>query len=118
MAKSEGSSSTVGGDPSEYRRKVADVNVTNEITGSPPNSVPVVILADTDELAQILKALEYGARGYIPTSVGIEVCAEAIGLAMAGGIFVPASSVLALRHMLNAGLRRLNHCPECSRIVR
>lgn len=85
-------------------RKVTDTNVANEITRltSEFRSVPVVVLADTDDLTQILKALEYGARGYIPTSVGIDVCVEAIGLAIAGGIFVPASSVLAMRHLIDS----------------
>jgi DNA-binding NarL/FixJ family response regulator len=64
-------------------------------------NVPVVILSDTDDLGQILKALEYGARGYIPTSVGVAVCVEAIGLAVAGGIFIPASSFLAIKHLIN-----------------
>lgn len=86
-------------------KKVTDSSVANEITrlASEFRTVPVVILADTDDLTQILKALEYGARGYIPTSVGIDVCVEAIGLALAGGIFVPASSVLAMRHVINSG---------------
>lgn len=85
-------------------RKVTDGNVANEIAQLTTEfgSVPVVILADTDDLSQILKALEYGARGYIPTSVGIDVCVEAIGLAIAGGIFVPASSVLAMRHLIDS----------------
>ncbi|TIX35863.1 MAG: response regulator transcription factor, partial [Mesorhizobium sp.] len=56
-------------------------------------------------LAQILAALECGARGYIPTSVGIDVCVEAVNLAAAGGIFVPASSVLSIRHLINPGSR-------------
>ena len=83
-------------------RKVTDSSVANEITRltSEFKTVPVVVLADTDDLGQILKALEYGARGYIPSSVGIDVCVEAIGLAIAGGIFVPASSVLAMRHLI------------------
>ncbi|EPE94997.1 putative two-component response regulator protein (plasmid) [Rhizobium grahamii CCGE 502] len=51
---------------------------------------PVVILADGDDLGQTLKILEYGARGFIPTSVGIEVCVEAIALAVAGGTFILA----------------------------
>ena len=50
-------------------------------------------------------ALECGAKGYIPSSVGIDVCIEAIGLALAGGIFVPASSVFAMRQMLDSGNR-------------
>jgi DNA-binding NarL/FixJ family response regulator len=68
-------------------------------------SVPVVILADTDEPTQILAALECGARGYIPTSVGIDVCVEAINLAAVGGIFVPASSLLSMRHLIDWGGR-------------
>ena len=86
-------------------RKVTESSVANEITRltSEFKSVPVVVLADTDDLSQILKALEFGARGYIPSSVGIDVCVEAIGLAIAGGIFVPASSVLAMRHLIDSG---------------
>jgi DNA-binding NarL/FixJ family response regulator len=63
-------------------------------------NVPVVILSDNDDLSQILKILEYGARGYIPSSVGVAVCVEAIGLAIAGGVFIPASSFLAMRHLV------------------
>lgn len=53
---------------------------------------PVVILADGDDLTQTLKVIEHGARGFIPTSVGIEICVEAIGLAVAGGTFIVAGS--------------------------
>lgn len=65
--------------------------------------VPVVVLAEMDDLSQILVALEYGIRGYIPASVGIDVCVEAINLAMAGGTFVPASSVMAMRRFIGSG---------------
>ncbi|MEI2297438.1 response regulator transcription factor [Ensifer sp. MJa1] len=71
---------------------------------------PVIVLADTDELSQIMRALECGAKGYIPSSVSIDVCIEAVYLALAGGIFVPASSVFAMRELLetsNAAKRPL-----------
>jgi len=86
-------------------RKTTDPALAAEITQLTAEyaSTPVVILADTDELTHILKALECGARGYIPTSVGIEVCVEAINLALAGGTFVPASSVLAMRKVIDSG---------------
>ncbi|WP_442920275.1 LuxR C-terminal-related transcriptional regulator [Mesorhizobium sp. WSM4935] len=86
-------------------RKVTDHDIADEIRhiSSEFKSVPVVILADTEDLAQILAALECGARGYIPTSVAIDVCVEAINLAAAGGIFVPASSVLSMRHLIDSG---------------
>ncbi|WP_159587466.1 LuxR C-terminal-related transcriptional regulator [Chelativorans xinjiangense] len=72
-------------------------------------SVPVVVLADSDNLEQILKALEYGARGFIPTSVDINVCIEAVALAMSGGTFIPASSVLAMRHLIDDGMQGTQH---------
>ncbi|MGC4024200.1 MAG: response regulator transcription factor [Mesorhizobium sp.] len=83
-------------------RRVTEPSVGEELAklASEFKSTPVIVLADTDDLAQILKALELGARSYIPTSVGITVCVEAIGLALAGGVFVPASSVMGVRQML------------------
>ncbi|SBW15205.1 LuxR family transcriptional regulator [Brucella sp. 10RB9215] len=55
--------------------------------------VPVVFLAEREEWAQVVRAMEIGARGYIPTSVDTRVCVEAIHLATAGGMYVPASMV-------------------------
>lgn len=85
-------------------KKIADPDVGEEIgrlAEEFPFS-PVVIVADSDDLCQILKALEAGAKGYIPSSVGIDIAAEVIGLARAGGIFVPASSVLTMRDVIQA----------------
>lgn len=83
-------------------RKVSEAGLAAELTRLAAEfaGIPVVVLADTDDLDQILTALENGARGYIPTSVGIDVCVEAIRLAMAGGTFVPASSVSMMREMI------------------
>src|SRR5690606_23280039 len=90
-------------------RKVSDAGVREDIgrITSEFGTVPLVILADTDDLTQILAALECGASGYIPSSVGIDVCVEAINLAVRGGIFVPASSVLSMRHLIDAGSNEL-----------
>ena len=86
-------------------KRITDPAIAGEIKklAAEFGATPVIVLADTDELAQIVKALEFGARGYIPSSVGIDVCIEAVGLALAGGIFVPASSVLAMRQLLETG---------------
>ncbi len=83
-------------------RRLEDGKADDEIRriSTRMHPVPVVILADNDDLSQILAALECGARGYIPSSVGVGVCAEAIALAMAGGIFVPASSLSSVHHLL------------------
>ncbi|MDI6025824.1 response regulator transcription factor [Corticibacterium sp. UT-5YL-CI-8] len=85
--------------------KVTDLECTNRIHKLTVElgNIPVVILADTDEFTQVLKALELGVKGYIPASVHIGVCAEAIELAVAGGIFVPASCMLAVKHLIETG---------------
>ena len=79
-------------------RKVTDVGVASEIARIVGEFalVPVVMMAEAEDLVQIVKALELGVRGYIPSSVSIDVCLEAIKLVIAGGIFVPANSVVAM----------------------
>lgn len=82
--------------------KLTEVEETNKIVKltAQLGRVPLIVLADSDDLGQVLKALEIGARGYIVTNVDVGVCAEAIKLAVAGGIFIPASSVRAVRHLI------------------
>ena len=60
--------------------------------------IPVVVLAESEELEQILAAFEAGARGYIPVSIGIDAIIEATKLTSSGGAFLTAGSLVALRH--------------------
>jgi DNA-binding NarL/FixJ family response regulator len=69
-------------------------------------SMPLVILGSSDDVVQILNAFELGARGYIPSSVSVEVCIEAINLAIAGGVYVPASTFMAMRDVINSSSPR------------
>ena len=86
-------------------KKVDDPGVEQEIMtlASELAPVPVIVLSDRDDLTQIVKALECGAKGYIPSSVSVDVCIEAVSLSLAGGTFVPASSVFAMRHLFETG---------------
>ncbi len=77
--------------------KIADVADQIAQLKSEFAATPVIIVADNEDLAEILKALEMGACGYIPTTVGIDIAVGAIELALAGGVFVPTSSILALQ---------------------
>ncbi|MFC0809436.1 LuxR C-terminal-related transcriptional regulator [Ensifer sp. P24N7] len=81
-------------------RKLGEIEIEIPRLASEFRPAPVVVLSDSDDITQILRVLESGAQGYIPTSVGVDVCIEAISLAIAGGVFVPASSVLAARHLI------------------
>lgn len=73
------------------------------------HNIAVVVVADHDDLTSVLRALELGVQGYIPTTVGVEICMQAIELAIAGGKFVPASSVLALRKLVGGRSDEFRH---------
>jgi DNA-binding NarL/FixJ family response regulator len=54
-------------------------------------AIPVVIMSDVEQVEHIRSAFTMGARGYIPTSVPLNVAVEAMRLIDAGGTFVPAN---------------------------
>jgi DNA-binding NarL/FixJ family response regulator len=58
-------------------------------------TVPVIVVSDAEDAQHIIKVLKNGARGYIPTSVTLDVAVEAVRLVKAGGTFVPASSLIS-----------------------
>ncbi|MFC7053947.1 LuxR C-terminal-related transcriptional regulator [Hansschlegelia quercus] len=58
---------------------------------------PIIIIADSEDATQILKSLDCGVRGYIPTSASLNVALEAINLVEVGGTFIPASSLTSSR---------------------
>jgi DNA-binding NarL/FixJ family response regulator len=73
------------------------------------NLPPIVILADGEDPDQIVEMLHAGVRGYIPTSLPLDVTIEAMRLVRAGGIFAPASSLI--------GARRPRESPHSKRLV-
>lgn len=91
-------------------RRLTDQTIVDEVTHlvSEFRSVPVVVLTDSEDVTDLLKALDCGVRGFIPTSVGIDVCIEAINLAIAGGTFVPASGLFAFRQALDGKVSEPN----------
>jgi DNA-binding NarL/FixJ family response regulator len=77
------SSQAVGG---ELRELVAEASPT-----------PVIVIAESEELDVMFGAIECGARGYIPASIGIDMLFHATNLTSAGGIFLPTSAVRSLQ---------------------
>ncbi len=55
---------------------------------------PTIVIGDIETPAHVVQVLAYGVRGYIPTSVDLNIALEAIRLAQAGGIFVPANCLV------------------------
>ncbi len=52
-------------------------------------AISVVVLSASQSRANVVRALEAGARGYIPKSAKREVMLGALGLVFSGGIYVP-----------------------------
>jgi len=59
---------------------------------------PTIVVGDIETPAHVVQVLDYGIRGYIPTSVGLNVAIEAVRLAQAGGIFVPSDCLVQSFH--------------------
>jgi DNA-binding NarL/FixJ family response regulator len=83
-------------------RPMDEANRANirRIAQSCPQS-PLILLCDSEGLDEIMGALEDGARGYIPTSLSLNIIAEAMGLVAAGGVYLPLSSLSAARRAGN-----------------
>jgi len=64
--------------------------------------VPVVLLSEAGDIDHVLLALDCGVRGYIQSSVTLDVVAEALRLVVAGGTFVAATGTRARRPPLSA----------------
>lgn len=58
---------------------------------------PAVVLSDKEDPDFIVEVLGKSVRGYIPTSLSLCVAVQAMQLVQAGGVFVPASTLIAAR---------------------
>jgi DNA-binding NarL/FixJ family response regulator len=81
-------------------RRLADVEQQTSVLSRFYPAILMVLLSEDEDVANILGALDKGARGFIPTSLSLEVVIEAMQLIRAGGTFVPASSLLASRNAI------------------
>jgi DNA-binding NarL/FixJ family response regulator len=63
------------------------------------NQPPVVVLGDCEVPEYVVGILAKGARGYIPTSLSLDIMVQALALVRAGGVFLPANSLLMSQRM-------------------
>jgi DNA-binding NarL/FixJ family response regulator len=66
-------------------------------------AIAIVVLSAVQDPANVLKALELGARGYIPKSAQGDVILNALRLIFSGGTYVPPE-ILAGGELSHAGL--------------
>jgi DNA-binding NarL/FixJ family response regulator len=80
--------SIAGAKPADANR---DIQRLSQMAGT-------IVLSDgTDDIEQIVGILDSGARGYLPTELTLDIAIEAMRLVRAGGVYVPASSLVAAR---------------------
>lgn len=66
---------------------------------------PVIVLSADDDRDTILDALNLGAMGFIPKTMNPELVWSALGLVLAGGIYVPHKVIAGQKDSLPAGSR-------------
>lgn len=59
------------------------------------SSIPIVVLATTNDVDLARTAINYGAKGYIPCTTSFEIAVEAVRFILAGGTYVPMDCLLA-----------------------
>ena len=57
--------------------------------------LPVVVLSDNQEPGHVFDVMEKGAKGLISSDVTLDVAVQALRLVIAGGVYIPASCVIA-----------------------
>jgi DNA-binding NarL/FixJ family response regulator len=62
-------------------------------------SVPLVLISEDEDFDRILKTMECGVRGVIPTTLPLAVAGHAMRLVSAGGTFIPATSLKAAKFL-------------------
>ena len=56
-------------------------------------AVPVVVVSASDRSADVIRAIDLGAMGFVPKRAGNEVLTEALNIVMSGGIYVPPMDI-------------------------
>jgi len=98
---------SIGGEPVTAPEVLERIH---RLTRSLPE-VPLILLSDRDDLADVAAAIDQGARGYIPTSLEPSEAAAAIQYVAGGGTFVPAASLVRFAQASKRSLRDLDKTP-------
>jgi DNA-binding NarL/FixJ family response regulator len=59
--------------------------------------VPIIVLANVNDVDLARSVVRQGAKGYIPVTMGFEIAIEAVRFVMAGGTYAPMDCLLAGR---------------------
>jgi len=73
--------------------KEANGNVFKILAQVAPR-IPIIVLAYSNDAEMAKAAICYGAKGYIPVTLGFDIAIEAVRFVLAGGTYVPIDYLL------------------------
>ncbi len=75
---------------------LADVQVSDLISTAQSclPGLPIVVVSDSADAAEILNLINHGVSGYLPISLEVQMVIDALRLVAAGGTYIPAEPVL------------------------
>jgi len=63
--------------------------------------MPIVVISDVEDFDCVMRAVQCGAKGYVPTSCDLKVTIGVIELVKAGGTFIPVSTLAAAKRSVS-----------------
>jgi DNA-binding NarL/FixJ family response regulator len=63
--------------------------------------MPIVVISDVEDFDCVTRAVQCGAKGYVPTSFDLKVTIGVIELVKAGGTFIPVSALAAAKQSVS-----------------
>jgi DNA-binding NarL/FixJ family response regulator len=79
--------------------KEAEAQQLELLLSSLGDAAPVVVLGDRETPEYVAEVVAKGARGYIPTSLSLDLAVKALFLVRVGGAFIPASCLRASQRL-------------------
>jgi DNA-binding NarL/FixJ family response regulator len=77
--------------------RAEELQQVHQLASMANNSAPIMVMSDIADPDHIIAVLAEGAKGYLTTDIALEIAIEAMRFVCAGGVFVPATSLLAAR---------------------
>src|SRR5690606_33692978 len=71
-------------------------------------NTPLVVISDRDEMQQVTEAIALGARGYLPTTLPLELALKTLTFILRGGDFFPPSALVTATDGSSRNARRHN----------
>ena len=78
--------------------EVSGFDLLDEFRADYP-ALPIVVISASEQAADVMRAIDHGAMGFVPKRSGTELLTEALQLVLAGGIYVPPLGFLPQQAM-------------------